>query len=74
MSIINEALKKAGQASKIGLGIEMERKKSRMNWGPIFVLLVLFFITGPIIAPIFSSPFRRSFTASQAAMVQPAPI
>ena len=75
MSIINEALKKAGLDKKAlssvqdpptvktgvsvgGFSIEVERKKSRMNWGPIFVLLVLLLITGPIIAPIFSSPFK----------------
>ncbi len=75
MSIINEALKKAGRekgdlsssqgrpsvktgVSIEGFSIEIERKKSKMNWGPIFVLLVLFLITGPIIAPIFSSPFK----------------
>lgn len=72
MSIINEALKKAGQekgsgsflqnqdTAKKNLEFEMEKKKSRVNWGPIFVLLVLFLITGPIIIPIFSSPFRKS--------------
>ncbi len=75
MSIINEALKKAGREKRAlssaqdqpvvrtgisvgGFSIEMERKKSKMNWGPIFVLLVLFLITGPIITPIFSSPFK----------------
>ena len=72
MSIINDALKKAGQEKGLGsflenqgtakknLGFEIERKKSRVNWGPIFVLLVLFLITGPIVIPIFSSPFRKS--------------
>ena len=75
MSIINEALKKAGREKRAltsaqeplavktgvsvgGFSVEIERKKTKMNWGPIFVLLVLFLITGPIIAPIFSSPFK----------------
>ncbi|GEM_PF-1031898 len=70
MSIINEALKKAAREKgnilsrqyqpvvKTGLRPEIEGKKFRVNWGPLFVLLVLFLITGPIIAPIFSSPFK----------------
>jgi len=90
MSIINEALKKAGQAkgdlsspqglpavktgvSVGGFSIEVERKKSKMNWGPIFVLLVLFLITGPIIAPIFSSPFKGGGLLGNTTAVETAP-
>lgn len=66
MSIINEALKKAQKeresftpvTSVSGTGIEYH-KKHGFNWGPIFVLLVLFLITGPIIAPFFAAPFKK---------------
>ncbi|MBI2095661.1 MAG: general secretion pathway protein GspB [Candidatus Omnitrophica bacterium] len=72
MSIINEALKKA-QTEKgspalrgpvapvqlIGREMEYERKKSKVNWGPVFILSVLLLITAPLIAPIFSTPFRN---------------
>lgn len=67
MSIINEALKKAGSEKqkplvneKINLALEAERKKSGLNWGPIFVVLVILLITTPIVAPLFSTPFRKS--------------
>ncbi len=71
MSIINEALKKAGQEKgqhdvsedqqkhMRNLELEGTPKKKEINWGPVFVLLVLLLITGPVIAPIFSSPFRQ---------------
>ncbi len=71
MSIINEALKKAGKekesthsmpilqirnsAPKMGASV----KRSSFNWGPLFVILVLLLITGPIVAPLFSTPFKR---------------
>ena len=76
MSIINEALKKANrekenipvgqsqESAKKNLGMELEKKRARVNWGPVFVLLVLFLITGPIIAPIFSTPFKRGSFSS----------
>src|SRR3989338_4546049 len=72
MSIITEALKKAqkekgdsafrGQPPPIqliGQNMEYERKKSKVNWGPVFILSVLLLITAPLIAPIFSTPFRN---------------
>ena len=72
MSIINEALRKAGKDVAVpvtapkaepirtgNIGITVERKPSRINWGPIFVISVLVLITGPIIAPFFSSPFKK---------------
>jgi hypothetical protein len=74
MSIINEALKKAGSEKqkplvneKINLALEAERKKSGLNWGPIFVVLVILLITTPIVAPLFSTPFRKAspFVTSQ---------
>lgn len=77
MSIINDALKKAGNPSQpepkrpetgrlnqpILQPVPGARKKSSINWGPVFVLLVLTMITGPLIAPIFSSPYRSTSTA-----------
>ncbi len=77
MSIINEALRKAqkdkgsSSALKAGgavagpplarFGVEYEQKKSKVNWGPVFILSVLVLITAPIIAPIFSTPFKNEF-------------
>ena len=78
MSIINEALKKAGsneplqpETKKSGLDsrpiskltIEAAKKKQKVNWGPVFVLMVLILITGPLVAPIFSSPYRSTNAA-----------
>ena len=72
MSIINEALKKAIREKEAGyssedketvrrnIELEFQPKKSRLNWGPIFILLVLLLITGPIVAPIFSTPFKSA--------------
>lgn len=77
MSIINEALKKAGQgqttaagsgkpqgseASRLSAPILQQpaRRKQSINWGPVFVVLVLTMITGPLVAPIFSSPYRST--------------
>lgn len=68
MSIINDALKKAqteakkpeptpSQAAR-NLHVEFQKRKPGVNWGPIFVVLVLLLITGPIIAPVFSTPFK----------------
>lgn len=66
MSVINEALKKAQKEKEFsvpaagGASSELRfHKKSGFNWGPIFVLLVLFLITGPIIAPFFAAPFKK---------------
>lgn len=72
MSIINEALKKAIREKEAGFSpqdnelvrrniqIEFQRKKPQLNWGPIFILLVLVLITGPIVAPLFSTPFKAA--------------
>ena len=72
MSIINEALKKATREKEAGFSprdnelarrnieIAFQRKKPRLNWGPIFILLVLALITGPIVAPLFSTPFKTA--------------
>lgn len=71
MSIINEALKKAGkekeythsvpvlQVIKSAPEMGAPAKKPSFNWGPLFVILVLLLITGPIVAPLFSTPFKR---------------
>lgn len=64
MSIINDALKKAaGEKSGAGkpvntIGIELKRKKQGLNWAPIFVVLALLLVTGPIVAPLFSTPSK----------------
>ena len=70
MSIINEALKKAvrekepsfsfrdKETMRRNVEVQLQPKKWRLNWGPIFILLVLTLVTGPIIAPIFSTPFK----------------
>ena len=69
MSIINEALKKAVREKGVShsvaadeatvrrhIELEFSPKKSKFNWGPIFILLVLVLISGPIVAPLFSTP------------------
>ena len=69
MSIINEALKKAGQSilsetkkSPVSppsiFRLEPLKKKKPVNWGPIFVMSVLVLITAPILAPLFHSSYR----------------
>lgn len=60
MSIINEALKKASQTrGDFPLPkIHEARRVSKINWGPVFVLLVLILITAPIVAPLFSRPYQ----------------
>lgn len=40
--------------------VHLERGKHGMNWGPIFVVLVLLLITGPILVPLFATPFKRA--------------
>jgi hypothetical protein len=79
MSIINDALKKAEVSKdykpvfnqeKYRQTIEhsMQKKSKQINWGPVFVLMVLFLITGPLIAPVFSTSFKRSNYASPLSM------
>ncbi len=71
MSIINEALKKAQRepagaspaaVSDIRLKTQFKEellgKKRRINWGPAFILAVLSLIVGPILLPLFSTPFK----------------
>src|SRR3989338_9033649 len=71
MSIIHDALKKAGDSKssqalpvrglfRQNLELEVPKKSKQVNWGPIFVLMVLFLITGPLIAPVFSTTFKRT--------------
>lgn len=69
MSIINDALHKAqrshaapGREEKpLGRNLEVhiEKRRQGMNWGPVFILLVLLLITAPILAPLFSVPFKK---------------
>ena len=70
MSIINEALKKAVREKEAGysssdkeavrrnIELEFQQKKRRFNWGPVFIVLMLVLISGPIVAPIFSTPLK----------------
>lgn len=75
MSIINEALKKAGREKAVSAGysldlgvedarrnlrVEEAKRKNPLNWGPFFIVLVLLLITGPIIAPVFTMPFKHA--------------
>lgn len=39
--------------------IEYDPQKSKVNWGPFFIMAVLLLITGPIVAPIFSTSFHE---------------
>ena len=77
MSIINEALKKAVREKEAGFSaedkesvrrnieIQFHKKRTAFNWGPVFVVLVLVLITGPIVAPIFSTP-AKTYSVSSA--------
>ncbi len=67
MSIINDALKKAGKPTESEFLTSLSQtrdaspkpakmKSGSFNWGPLFVLLVLVLIAGPIVAPLFSRP------------------
>ena len=67
MSIINEALKKTTQPimtetqkTTQETRPELLRRKTRMNWGPIFVIGVLVLITAPILTPLFYSPYKTT--------------
>ncbi len=78
MSIINEALKKAVREKeenfsledremvRRNIELEFQKKRSKFNWGPVFILLVLVLITGPIVAPIFSTPIKNSTNIASA--------
>ena len=57
MSIINEALKKAGQPILTEVK-ESSKKKKATNWGPFFVIAVLLAITTPLMAPLLRNPYR----------------
>ncbi|HTL69825.1 MAG TPA: hypothetical protein VL404_00895 [Candidatus Eisenbacteria bacterium] len=66
MSIINDALRKAqkndprqGEPLGRNLEVHIDKRRSGMNWGPVFILLVLLLITAPILAPVFSVPFKK---------------
>lgn len=67
MSIINEALKKAGQP--ILTEIKDARKGPRaMNWGPVFVIGVLLVIGAPILTPILRDSRSSDGSARQTAV------
>ncbi len=65
MSIINEALKKTGQSVAHEPRPELLRKRSRVNWGPFFVMGILALVTAPILAPWFSRPYKTTQAALQ---------
>lgn len=80
MSIINEALKKAerekgifaqGEPIRVSVedarkNLEMEfRRRPRVNWSPVFIILVLVLITAPIVGPIVFPPFRTAGVTNQ---------
>ena len=62
MSIINEALKKAGQTpvqeKKELPRLEPLTRRRRMNWGPVFVVSILLLITTPLLAPVFNRSYQ----------------
>lgn len=67
MSIINDALKKASrnredfisyQSKRPDLPTTEYRKKRR--WEPVFAFLILLLIAGPVVAPHFSTPSKKS--------------
>jgi hypothetical protein len=56
MSIIHDALKKSGgdKAKNPSVKPQVERHaRSGTNWGPLFVIAVVFLVAGPLLAPIF---------------------
>ena len=66
MSIIHEALKKAGEPmvteapqtaadNRSGFRPELLRKKSRSNWGPFVAMLVLVLVGAPVFMPMLSN-------------------
>ena len=68
MSMIHEALKKAGrpvseESKKTEFHLPPLKRDRRMNWGPVFVLAILAFITTPLVAPLFHSSYQNK-TAS----------
>jgi hypothetical protein len=63
MSVINDALKKAGQKSDLLPGAP--KRKTRFNWGPLFVIGILLLITTPLLGPLFHQPYLNQSTAQQ---------
>ena len=66
MSIINDALKKAQREknapgpTRAEVGVELQfQKKHGFNWGPVFILAVLFLIGAPILLPLVMTPFKQ---------------
>lgn len=70
MSVIHEALKKAGQpiiaqsdgkkpGVSLGPEIEFHRKKTAVSWSPLFILAILTLITSPIVLPLFQAPSQK---------------
>ncbi len=77
MSIINEALKKAGQPiihqadeKKSGASlrpqIERQQQRPRSHWGPFFIVGVVALITGPILVPLFHGASQKNRTGDTA--------
>lgn len=73
MSIIHDALKKARLPKNLPVQkiksqspfvlwanprFVIKSGSKKVNWGPVFILLVLVLITGPVVAPIFQTPVK----------------
>src|SRR3989338_2399909 len=78
MSVIHEALKKAGHpiiaqpdgkkpAVPLRPEIEFHRKKTAVGWGPLFMLAVLALVTGPILFPLFHTSSQKTVITQDAA-------
>ena len=85
MSIIHEALKKAGQPviaetnrpankpAKIPLHppVEQHRSKASTGWGAVFLWVALVLVAAPVLATLFHRSWRPSSTPAQTAVAPP---
>ncbi len=86
MSIIHEALKKAGQEKETfvsqtseldsirrNLELEYQKKKAFSPWGLFFVILALLFVIGPLLATFFAGPLKQGSSVKTNSKIVPAP-
>ena len=73
MSIIHEALKKAGQPVLLEIKSESKvkmplgrRQKSPINWGPLLVVFILVLVVSPILTPLMSRSYKSNVDESAA--------